>query len=292
MRFRLYAVTKALEDPAESPLEIVVRLDKQNVGKSEFVVPFAPKGHVVTVIYVALASVVVSSIAVLLSYNRFVNQRQLIDNSWSNVDSELQRRHDLIPNLVETVKGYAAHEQRTFETVTARPRAGDRPRRGSAAAQSPAENTLVDGMRQLLAVSEAYPDLRASYHFLAAARRARHHREPHPSGAALLQRQRPGLQPPRRLDPVARDRAVFRFTRRGLLRGRPDRARASDASPFNSERDRACYSAQRPSVAKALPDTRSTTRRGSRARARHDRCAPRPDHRTRRTRPCRRRSRA
>jgi LemA protein len=119
----------------------------------------------VTVIYIALALVVVSSIVVLLSYNRFVTQRQLIDNSWSNVDSELQRRHDLIPNLVETVKGYAAHEQRTFETVTAA-RAQAISVRGSAAAQAPAENSLVDGMRQLLAVSEAYPQLRASYHFL------------------------------------------------------------------------------------------------------------------------------
>lgn len=118
-----------------------------------------------SVIYIALALVVVTSIAVLLSYNRFVNQRQLIDNSWSNVDSELQRRHDLIPNLVETVKGYAAHEQRTFETVTAA-RVQAMSARGSAATQSPAEHDLVDGMRQLLAVSEAYPQLRASYHFL------------------------------------------------------------------------------------------------------------------------------
>ena len=118
-----------------------------------------------TIVYVALALVVVTSIAVLLSYNRFVTQRQLIANSWSNVDSELQRRHDLVPNLVETVKGYAGHEQRTFETVTAA-RAQAMLVRGSAAAQSPAENTLVAGLRQLLALSEAYPDLRASYHFL------------------------------------------------------------------------------------------------------------------------------
>jgi len=118
-----------------------------------------------SVVYVALALAALTSIAILLSYNRFVNQRQLIDNSWSNVDSELQRRHDLIPNLVETVKGYAAHEQRTFETVTAA-RAQAMSARGSAATQSPAEHELVDGMRQLLALSEAYPQLRASYHFM------------------------------------------------------------------------------------------------------------------------------
>jgi LemA protein len=115
--------------------------------------------------YVVLAAVAVVAVACLLAYNRFVNQRQLIDNSWSNVDSELQRRHDLIPNLVETVKGYATHEQRTFEAVTAA-RAQAMSVRGSAATQSPAETSVVDGMRQLLAISEAYPQLRASYHFL------------------------------------------------------------------------------------------------------------------------------
>ena len=118
-----------------------------------------------TAVYLPIAIVAVIAIASLLSYNRFVNQRQLIDNSWSNVDSELQRRHDLIPNLVETVKGYAAHEQRTFETVTMA-RAHAMSVRGSAATQSPAEHNLVDGMRQLLAISEAYPQLRASYHFM------------------------------------------------------------------------------------------------------------------------------
>jgi LemA protein len=118
-----------------------------------------------TGILIPLAVVAVVAIAFLMSYNRFVNQRQLIDNSWSNVDSELQRRHDLIPNLVETVKGYAGHEQRTFETVTMA-RAHAMSTRGSAATQSPAELSLVDGMRQLLAISEAYPQLRASYHFM------------------------------------------------------------------------------------------------------------------------------
>jgi LemA protein len=114
---------------------------------------------------VVLALVVVLAIATLLSYNRFVSQRQLIANSWSNVDSELQRRHDLIPNLVETVRGYAAHEHRTFEVVIAA-RAQAIAVRGSAAAQTPAERDVVAGMRRLLGVSEAYPELRASLHFL------------------------------------------------------------------------------------------------------------------------------
>ena len=90
-------------------------------------------------VWVLVAVVVVVGLAFLVGYNRFVRQRTLIDNSWSNVDSELQRRHDLIPNLVETVRGYAAHEQRTFETVTAA-RAQAMSARGSAATQSPAEH--------------------------------------------------------------------------------------------------------------------------------------------------------
>ena len=118
-----------------------------------------------TAVYVTLAAVGVVVIASFLSYNRFVTQRQLIDNSWSNVDTELQRRHDLIPNLVETVRGYAAHEQRTFEAVTTA-RAHAMSARGSAAAQMPAERDLVTGVRRLLGVVEAYPELRASYHFM------------------------------------------------------------------------------------------------------------------------------
>ena len=118
-----------------------------------------------TPVYIVIAVVVLVAIASLLSYNRFVTQRQLIDNSWSNVDTELQRRHDLVPNLVETVRGYAAHEHRTFEAVTTA-RAQAMSVRGSAATQMPAERDLVTGVRRLLGVAEAYPELRASFHFL------------------------------------------------------------------------------------------------------------------------------
>jgi LemA protein len=109
------------------------------------------------------------ALAVVVSYNRFVDERQTIANSWSNVDTELQRRHDLIPNLVETVRGYAAHERTTFETVM-RARAAAVDHRGAPASATAAtaqlELQLVTGIRQLLALSEAYPDLRASLHFL------------------------------------------------------------------------------------------------------------------------------
>lgn len=104
-------------------------------------------------------------IAVVLSYNRFVNQRNLIDNSWSNIDTELTRRYDLIPNLVETVKGYAAHERTVLEEVTeARSRAAAE--HGSPEEQAQAEGPLVAALRQLFAVVENYPELKASAHFL------------------------------------------------------------------------------------------------------------------------------
>jgi LemA protein len=119
----------------------------------------------VVVISVVLAVAVLVVLAAFLSYNRFVRQRQLVDNSWSNVDTELKRRYDLIPNLVATVKGYAAHERDTLEAVVnARRNAVDA--RGGAADQAVQENVLVDALKQLLALREAYPDLKANAQFL------------------------------------------------------------------------------------------------------------------------------
>lgn len=118
--------------------------------------------NIALVIIVAVALI---AIAVIISYNRFVSQRQLIRNSWSNVDTELQRRHDLIPNLVETVKGYAKHEAATLEAViTARNRAVAAG--GDATSQNQAQTAVVSGLRQLFAVSEAYPNLQANISFL------------------------------------------------------------------------------------------------------------------------------
>ena len=101
----------------------------------------------------------------MASYNRFVRQRTLIDNSWSNIDTELKRRYDLIPNLVETVKGYAAHEATTLEAVT-EARTQAMADNGSPDQQARSENNLVGSLKSLLAVSEAYPDLKASTCFL------------------------------------------------------------------------------------------------------------------------------
>jgi LemA protein len=116
------------------------------------------------VVWAAAGGVLLLVVSAIASYNRFVRDAQLIDNSWSNVDTELRRRYDLIPNLVETVKGYAVHERTTFESVTeARTRAMRS--EGNAAAQSADENVLVGALKSLLAVSEAYPDLVASQRF-------------------------------------------------------------------------------------------------------------------------------
>ena len=101
----------------------------------------------------------------IVSFNRFVTQRNLILTSWSDVDTELRRRYDLIPNLVETVKGYAAHERAVFEEVT-RARQVAVAEHGPPVQQAAAEGPLVMALRHLLAVAERYPDLKASDHFL------------------------------------------------------------------------------------------------------------------------------
>jgi len=98
-------------------------------------------------------------------YNSLVHGRNHCTESWSNVDTELKRRYDLIPNLVETVKGYAKHEREVLERVT-QARAAAVASQGSPASQAKDENVLVRELRQLLAIAESYPDLKASKNFL------------------------------------------------------------------------------------------------------------------------------
>jgi LemA protein len=98
-------------------------------------------------------------------YNRLVNLRNTAAESWRNVDTELRRRYDLIPNLVETVKGYAAHERGVFEAV-AQARAAAVASKGSPGSQAADENTLVHALGNLFAVAESYPQLKASENFL------------------------------------------------------------------------------------------------------------------------------
>jgi len=117
----------------------------------------------VTWIVVAIVVAVVLGLTLVALYNRLVRLRNRVDNAWSQVDVQLKRRYDLIPNLVETVKGYASHERATFEEVTnARTRAQQA---GSVQEQAQAENVLTAAIGRLFAVAEAYPELRASENF-------------------------------------------------------------------------------------------------------------------------------
>ena len=101
----------------------------------------------------------------VLTYNTLVRVRQHVSESWAGIDTELKRRYDLIPNLVEAVKGYASHERQTFEAVTAA-REKAAASAGSPGAQARDEQALVASVNRLLAVAESYPDLKASGNFL------------------------------------------------------------------------------------------------------------------------------
>jgi len=117
------------------------------------------------VTYVVLGIIVVVVLYVMGTYNGLVRLRQHVRESWSGIDTELKRRYNLIPNLVETVKGYASHEQETLDRViSARAKAVDST--GSPASQARDENALVGALRQLFAVVESYPDLKANQNFL------------------------------------------------------------------------------------------------------------------------------
>ena len=113
--------------------------------------------------WIILAIVVILVIAVISMYNDLVSRRVKVDNAWSQIDVQLQRRFDLIPNFVETVKGYAAHESETFEKITEL-------RTSWANAQTVTEkaeldNQLSGALKTIMAVSENYPDLKANQNF-------------------------------------------------------------------------------------------------------------------------------
>jgi LemA protein len=121
----------------------------------------------VIALWIILGVVVLLLIAGIVSYNRFVSQRNLIKNAFANIDTELRRRYDLIPNLVETVKGYASHEREVFEEVTRARAAAVATSGQSPATQAAAEGPFVAALGRLFAVAEAYPDLKANQNFLA-----------------------------------------------------------------------------------------------------------------------------
>lgn len=115
-------------------------------------------------VIIAIVVVVAIVCAIAGIYNNMVTLRNRIDNAWQNIDTQLQRRNDLIPNLVETVKGYASHEKEALAAVT-------NARNAATSATTPeakmaADNILTGALRQLFAVAEAYPDLKANTNFM------------------------------------------------------------------------------------------------------------------------------
>jgi LemA protein len=116
-------------------------------------------------VWIVLAILVLLVLYVIVSYNSLVRIRNRTDDAWSQIDVQLRRRYDLIPNLVETVKGYATHERQTFEAVTQARTQGMNAQ--GVAEQAQAENMITGALKSLFAVAEAYPELKANQNFLA-----------------------------------------------------------------------------------------------------------------------------
>lgn len=117
-----------------------------------------------TFLYILVGIVVVVGLWLVATYNRFITLINRTKEAWADIDVQLKRRYDLIPNLVDTVKGYARHEQGAFESVTkARAAAMSA---GGAEAKGKAENMLTDALKSIFAIAEAYPDLKANQNFM------------------------------------------------------------------------------------------------------------------------------
>ena len=113
--------------------------------------------------WIILAIVVILVIAIISMYNGLVSSRVKVDNAWSQIDVQLQRRFDLIPNFVETVKGYAAHESKTFEKITSLRTSWANA--NTVAEKADLDNQLSGALKTIMAVSENYPDLKANQNF-------------------------------------------------------------------------------------------------------------------------------
>jgi LemA protein len=117
----------------------------------------------VIVAIILIVVLVLVALYAVVSYNGLVSMRNRIENAWAQIDVQLKRRYDLIPNLVETVKGYAAHERETLDAVIQARNAGMNAQGPHDQAQ--AENVLTGALKSLFALSEAYPDLKANQNF-------------------------------------------------------------------------------------------------------------------------------
>src|SRR3954447_18882844 len=118
-----------------------------------------------TTTWIVLGVIVVFVLWIVMIYNGLVAMRQRVNQAFADIDVQMKQRHDLIPNLVETVKGYAGHERGTLEAVVQARNAAVTAQSGGVPAQAAAENALSGTLRQLFALSEAYPDLKASANF-------------------------------------------------------------------------------------------------------------------------------
>ena len=167
---------------------------------------------------IVLAVIVVAALWVMSIYNGLVSMRQRVNQAFADVDVQLRQRHDLVPNLVETVKGYAAHERGTLDEVV-------KARNAAVTAQGPeqkaaAENMLSGALRQLFALSEAYPDLKANANFPGIAGGVERHREQDRGGPALLQQCGAGIQHQHPAIPCRVVCFLARFCAEGVLRSR------------------------------------------------------------------------
>lgn len=118
------------------------------------------------ILLILLAVILVIAFLLINVFNSFAKNRNVVKDAWSNIDVALKRRYDLIPNLIETVKGYAAHEKSTFENVVNARNAAMSVPNDDINAQIKAENQLQQSLRSIFALSEAYPDLKANTNFL------------------------------------------------------------------------------------------------------------------------------
>jgi LemA protein len=118
------------------------------------------------VIWIVAIVIIVVALFAIAMFNGLIRAKNRTDEAWSDIDVQLKRRHDLIPNLVETVKGYAAHEKGVFEKVTEARTAAIAASGKPPADQEKAENVLTGALKSVFAVAEAYPDLKASQNFL------------------------------------------------------------------------------------------------------------------------------
>ena len=175
-------------------------------------------------ILLAAVAVVLILVAVWIIglFNGLVRVKNACDESWADIDTELKRRHDLIPNLLETVKGYAAHEKEVFDSVV-KARTAALADHNSPAAQARDENALAGSLRQLFALAEAYPDLKANQNFIKFQEELANTEDRLQRSSPFLQRQRPRSQQPPRSLPLEPRRPVVRLPEARILRDRRPR---------------------------------------------------------------------